>query len=262
MSLEQHAVYDGLVVHKRLRPRLHALRYKVFSLLLDVSHLDEAAKRLKLFSHNSLNLVSIHDGDYGDGSPLPDYLRGIAEQSGYGDEIARFRMLCYPRILGYAFNPLTVYFGLDREDRTRLLIYEVSNTFGERKTYVLPAATDTDREIIAQSCRKRFYVSPFNTSEGRYRFHVTAPRDALTVGVALDDGDGPLLKAYFRGTQAPFSDGALLRSLGRTGWMTVKVIAGIHLEAAKLWLKGVRLVRRPPPPKDPITFVDRPNESF
>lgn len=262
MSLERHAVYDGTVVHKRLRPRLHALRYKVFSLLLDVSHLDEAAQKLRVFSHNSFNLISIYDADYGDGSSLPDYLQGIARQGGYGDTITRFRMLCYPRILGYVFNPLTVYFGLDREDRIRLLIYEVSNTFGERKTYVLPAVTNTDQDIIAQSCRKRFYVSPFNTGEGRYRFHVTAPRDALTVGIALDDGDGPLLKAYFQGTHAPFSDRALLQSLGRTGWMTVKVIAGIHFEAAKLWLKGVRIVRRPPPPKDPITFVDRPNESF
>lgn len=262
MSLERHAIYDGTVVHKRLRPRLHALRYKVFSLLLDVSHLDKAAQKLTLFSHNKFNLVSIHDADYGDGSSLPNYLQGIGRRSGYGDTVTRFRMLCYPRILGYVFNPLTVYFGLDREDRTRLLIYEVSNTFGERKTYVLPAATTTDQDIITQSCRKRFYVSPFNTGEGRYRFHVTAPRDALTIGIALDDGDGPLLKAHFRGTHAPFSDRALLQSLGRTGWMTVKVIAGIHFEAAKLWLKGVRIVRRPPPPKNPITFVDRPNESF
>ncbi len=262
MSLERHAVYDGLVVHKRLRPRLHALRYRVFSLLLDVAHLDEAAEQTRTFSHNSFNLISIHDRDYGDGSSLPDYLLGIARKSGYGTTITRFRMLCYPRILGYAFNPLTVYFGSDREDRIRLLIYEVSNTFGQRKTYVLPTHTSNEQDIIAQSCRKRFYVSPFNTSEGRYRFHVTSPRDALTVGVALDDGGGPLLKAYFRGTHAPLSDRTLLRSLGRTGWMTVKVIAGIHLEAAKLWLKGVRIVRRPPPPKDPITFIDRPNESF
>ena len=162
-------------------------------------------------------------------------------------------MLCYPRILGYAFNPLTVYFGLDGNGAVRLVIYEVNNTFGERMTYALSAGPARGG-VLSQSCRKQLYVSPFNSDKGDYSFHLTAPGEDLTLGVALRDGDGPLLKAYFHGHREPLSDSMLLKAMARTGWMTVKVIAGIHLEAARLWLKGLKLVRRPAPPSNPISY--------
>jgi DUF1365 family protein len=139
------------------------------------------------------------------------------------------------------------------------VIYEVNNTFGQRKTYVLPAEADGNG-MISQSCRKRLYVSPFNDVSGSYDFHITPLADDLTVGIALKDDAGPLLKAYFRGRRKQLTTANLLRALRRTGWMTVKVIAGIHYEAAKLWLKGMRPVRRPPGPNNPITFINVPRE--
>ncbi|MFZ2102465.1 MAG: DUF1365 domain-containing protein, partial [Oricola sp.] len=163
-------------------------------------------------------------------------------------------MLCYPRILGYAFNPITVYYGLDAGDRVCLTVYEVNNTFGERHTYVLPAVQEHDAPI-AQSCAKRLYVSPFNGPKGTYSFHLTPPLDELTVGVALRDADGPVLKAHFHGRRQPLTDAALLRALARTGWLTVKVMVAIHYEALKLWLKGLRLRPRPAAPASAIDFV-------
>ncbi|MCG8433743.1 MAG: DUF1365 domain-containing protein, partial [Gammaproteobacteria bacterium] len=150
-------------------------------------------------------------------------------------------------------------FGLDENDEVRLVVYEVRNTFGERKSYVLPAEPDPSGRIY-QQCRKRFYVSPFNAVEGRYSFHVSPLDDDLTIGVALRTEAGPLLKAHFRGSRQALTDANLLRALARTGWMTVKVIAGIHYEAAKLWLKGVRLVPRPGKPASPVTYIGRPRE--
>ncbi|MEM8744809.1 MAG: DUF1365 domain-containing protein [Pseudomonadota bacterium] len=261
MSKAESGLFLGSVVHKRLRPRHHALSYKVFSCLFDCDELDALDSRLRLFSYNRFNLFSLRDSDHTDGRSLDGHLREIADQSGHGDKISRFMMLCYPRVLGYAFNPLTVYFGLDDEEQVRLVIYEVNNTFGERKTYVLPAEPDADG-LVNQECRKRFYVSPFNAVEGRYSFHATPlSGDELTVGVALKTEDGPVLKAHFRGERQPLTDGFLLRALGRTGWMTVNVIAGIHFEALRLWLKGLRLVRRPPPPATPITYMQTPKET-
>ncbi len=134
-------------------------------------------------------------------------------------------MLCYPRIFGYAFNPLTVYFGFDRGHQVRLIIYEVNNTFGERMTYALPAEADMSG-VMTQSCRKQLYVSPFNSDKGTYSFHVTVPDEALTLGIVLRDNAGPLLKAYFHASREPLSDKVLLKALACTGWMTVKVIAG------------------------------------
>lgn len=262
MRKSRSALYVGTVVHKRLRPRMHGLRYSVFSCLFDCSSLSRLDKRLSLFSYNRFNVFSLYDRDHTDGRSLQDHLRVIADKSGHSNEISRFLMLCYPRILGYAFNPLTVYFGMNAQDRVCLIVYEVRNTFGECKTYVLPAEPDSNG-LVNQTCRKRFYVSPFNAVEGRYSFHATSPSgDELTVGVALKTDTGPVLKAHFRGTRHPFTDVTLLRALRRTGWMTVKVIAGIHFEALRLWLKGLQLVRRPPPPATPISYLRTPKETF
>ncbi len=250
------ALYSGTVFHTRLRPIGHKLRYRVFATLFDCDTLEGLNKRLRLFSYNRFNLFSLYDCDHGDGTPVREYLAGLAEDAEGCDDVCRFAMLCYPRILGYAFNPLTVYYGLDLEDRVRLVIYEVNNTFGERKSYVLPVGESSGDGVIAQNCAKELYVSPFNAVQGTYGFHLTPPGDTLTIGVTLKDDDGPLLKAHFSGGREDLSDTALLRAIARTGWMTVKVTVGIHYEAARLWLKGLRLKPRPPAPKSPVSFVD------
>jgi len=259
MSRPVEGLYFGDVVHSRVRPVRHKLRYSVFSVLFDCSTLDALGRRLRFFSRNRFNLFSLYDRDHGDGSPLNDYLQAIASRAGYSGTVNRFLMLCYPRILGYAFNPLTVYYGVDAEGRVRLTVYEVNNTFGERQTYVLPVAGDEDGPI-AQSCAKRLYVSPFNGPKGTYSFHLTPPLEELTVGVALRDDEGPVLRAHFHGEREELTDVALLRALGKTGWMTVKVMVGIHYEALKLWMKGLRLQPRPAAPERSIDFADAGDE--
>jgi len=254
--MTQNALYSGSVVHTRLRPVVHKLKYRVFALLFDCDTLEALDKKLRLFSYNRFNLFSLSDRDHGDGTPIREYLQKIAEKAPAGRSVRRFSMLCYPRILGYGFNPLTVYYGFDAEDRICLVVYEVNNTFGERKTYVLPVDHSADGKVIAQQCPKELYVSPFNAVTGTYSFHLTRPGQSLAVGVALKDENGPVLKAHFRADRQDLTDGGLMRALVRTGWMTLKVTLGIHYEAARLWLKGLRLMPRPPAPKSPVTFLD------
>jgi len=260
MKRASEALYIGTVVHRRMRPVTHKLRYSVFAVLFDCNKLEDLDRRLRLLSYNRFNLFSLCDRDHGDGTKLEDYLKRVATSAGKAGEVSRFVMLCYPRILGYVFNPLTVYFGLDAYDRVRLVIYEVNNTFGERMSYVLPAEPD-ENGMIAQSCRKRLRVSPFNDDTGTYSFHASSPDEDLTVGVALRDETGPLLNAYFHGQRTELTDAGLLKALTRTGWMTVKVMAGIHYEAGKLWLKGLRLRPRPAKPETDISYINAPNES-
>lgn len=256
MKLPDGALYFGKVVHRRLRPCTHRLSYNVFAVLMDCANLDAMQRRLRLFSYNRFNLFSLYDRDHGDGTPIEGYLREIAENSGHGGKVTRFMMLCYPRIFGYAFNPLTTYFGLDENGRTRLIIYEVNNTFGERQTYVLPALPDKNGSV-AQSCQKLLYVSPFNSNRGTYSFRATPIGAKLTLGIALRDEQGPLMLAHFRAEQSPLNDMGLMGALTRTGWMTVKVFAGIHYEAAKLWFKGVSLVPRPARSGNPISYENK-----
>lgn len=267
MKKVRQGLYLGHVVHRRLVPAQHKLRYCVFCCLFDCDQLAKTGSALRWFSYNKFNFFALYDRDFGDGGNIAEYAREVADQAGVGHDIKRFMMLCYPRILGYGFNPITVFYGLDQNDRIRLMIYEVRNTFGEKTTYVIPtdemAYNILDQkavadEVLVQKCEKKFFVSPFNKVEGQYQFHVTMPLDKLTFGVLLrSDNAGILagiLRAHFHGTRYELDDKNLLKAVVKTGWMTVKVMLGIHVEAAKLWMKGLRLKQRPKnPPK--ITYV-------
>ena len=247
MTSKLHSgLYPGTVMHGRLAPVRHAFRYRVFSCLFDLDELGMLERRLRLFSLNRFNLVSLHERDFTEGVSLKAHADRLAAQAGFGSHRLRCLMLAYPRLLGYAFNPLTVFFWLDEEGRTVLVAYQVNNTFGERMTYVIPV-DDPSANTIHQQCDKRLYVSPFNPATGlRYSFHVTPPGGAeLTVGVAVRQDGAPLLKTFYRGERRALDDAGLIRAVAATGWMTVKVIAGIHYEAARLWLKGLALHDRP-----------------
>ena len=259
MKTPQNALYKGTVTHKRLKPVKHALKYGVFNLFVDCDEIDALAKKLRFFSHNSPNLVALYDKDYGDSENLRAYLDDLAQKGAPDVKIDRFKMLTYPRILGYAFNPLTVYYGHDEHGDVRLMIYEVNNTFGQRHTYVIPAQAD-ENGVIWQNCDKQFYVSPFNDVSGQYSFHATPAANSLTLGVALRDNEGPLLNAYFKGERETLTDKALVAAILSTGWMTVKVMAGIHFEALKLFIKGVKLQPRPDAPKRAVEVVKKQAE--
>lgn len=251
------ALYFGDVLHKRLRPRRHSLRYRVFSLLLDLDEVGDLQRRCRLFSHNRLNLFSFFDRDHGaaDGTPPRDWAEGHLARAGIALPDGRIRLLCFPRVLGYVFNPLSVYYCYDRDDTLRAVIYEVRNTFGQRHSYLIPIDPGSAGALHHQ-CAKAFYVSPFNTVEGEYRFSIAPPAETLAVVINQRDGEGPLLNAWLRGHRVEIDDRTLIGTFGRYPFLTLKVIAGIHWEALKLWRKGLRIVRRPAPPPHAVTIVE------
>jgi uncharacterized protein len=245
MTALKSVIYDGQVVHKRLRPRQHAFTYRVFALALDVDEIDELAVRLRLFGRNQRRLVSFHDRDYGsgDGRSVATHIRGTLNDAGLQNACERIVFLCYPRLFGFAFNPLSVYFCYGHSGRLQAIVYEVSNTFKERTSYVIPVGP-SDHRRAHQVCAKEMYVSPFTPRAAQYGFHVTPPDDSVVVGVSLRDQDGPLLKTHFRGERIPLTDKSLAQMVASHPLMTAKVVGGIHFEAARLWFKGVPLVKR------------------
>jgi uncharacterized protein len=211
------AIYVGHVVHQRHRPKKHRLRYRVFSMLIDLDDLPRL-DRLRLFSHNRRALFSFRDADQARGGDLRQWATEQLQQQDLPAP-ARLRLLCYPRILGYVFNPLTVWFCDDKDGKPLATIYEVHNTFGERHSYVLPAAG------IGQAADKTFYVSPFIDMDCRYEFRLTQPGEQIKVAINETQQGEPLLYAAFTGKIRPFTDRTLLKLFFTHPQMTLKVTA-------------------------------------
>ncbi len=243
------ALYAGGVMHQRLRPRRHRLKRRVFWLLLDLAEIDGLARRLRLFSRNRWNLLAFFDRDHGDGSgrPLRDQVEARMAAIGVDLQGGAIRLLTMPRVLGYVFNPISVYYCHGPDGRLAALSYEVTSTFGERRWYDLAVAPDEGNGLFRQTCAKTLYVSPFLDMEIQYRFHGGAPADRVALTVRCDDPAGPVLNATLWGERRPLEDRTLLRAAAGYPFMTLGVVAAIHWEALILWLKGV-----------PVTLAGRP----
>jgi DUF1365 family protein len=242
------ALYIGEVMHARLKPVGHRFNYRVMSLLIDLDRLGVADRQTLLFGVNRRALYSFHEADHGerDGSSLRLHAQRCASEHGIDLTGGRVLLLCYPRLLGYTFNPLSVYFCYHANGRPVLLIYEVRNTFGDIHAYVLPVKHgDISPAGIRQEQDKRFYVSPFVEMKMHYHFRVVPPGDQVKLRILETDSEGPLLSATFNGHRRALTTAELLRSFFSLPAVTAKIIVAIHWQALRLWLKGVRLVPRP-----------------
>lgn len=247
------SLYFGKVMHARLKPKLHRFNYRIFSLVIDIDRYEEAAKQSRFFSVNKAGLVSFHEKDHGtrDGSSLRVHIDKLLHD---GDMLSPARILlwCNPRILGYTFNPLSIYFCYDENDNIMALVYQVNNTFGQTHSYV---ARVTDENLaqasIKNTANKCFYVSPFLDMNLRYDFSIQPPKEKLTIRILEHDDNGPILSATFYGFQKALNTKNLILGIFKTLGLTWKIITGIHFEALILWFKGMKLRPRPLPPEKP-----------
>jgi DUF1365 family protein len=239
-------LYNGKIMHARMRPVHHRFTYRVMSLLIDLDRLDEADRRSRLFGVNRAAPFSFHESDHGErnGSPLSGYVRRLAEERGLALSGGRILLLCYPRVFGYVFNPISIYFCYGSCGNLALLIYEVRNTFGELHSYVLPVEDAAAGGAIRQCQAKEFYVSPFMDMQTRYRFSIAPPSEQVKVRILQTDAQGALFAAAFSGRRSPLTGRSLLVTLVTLPFLTLKVVAAIHWEASRLWLKGVPYVPR------------------
>ncbi len=245
-------------MHRRLIPLRHRFVYRVFSMFLDLDEIPALSKRLRFFSHNRWNLFSYFDKDHGprDGQPVRPWIDRHLRGAGFEPDGFRVFTHCFPRLLGYVFNPLTIYFCYDNRDMPRVILYEVKNTFGEQHGYLIPVSEERhgDQPIV-QACDKAFHVSPFIDMAARYRFRLKPPTERLSILIRQSLTDGETLLATHTAERETLSDGALLTILARYPLMTVKVMTAIHWEALKLWLKGARYHAKPLPPSNEVSIV-------
>lgn len=248
-NTEQPAhVYWGKVMHARLKPVGHRFTYKVANLLIDLDRLDEAGKLSRFFSVGKRNLMSFYPGDHAPhySGPLREAVDAMLASAGLAAD--QVLLLCYPRIIGFVFNPISVYYCF-RQKALVALIYEVRNTFGEFHSYVAPVSAGQVSEAgIRQSCAKQLYVSPFMDMDLQYHFRLRVPDRDLTFRILETCGTTPIFAATLHAKRQPLDNQQILRVFFTLPMMTLKIVAAIHWEAFRLWLKGMRLRARPSPP--------------
>ena len=246
-------LYSGVTTHTRFRPRGHRLRYAIFMLLLDLDELPALDARLRVFGQDRFRLTSFSQRDHLDGSATPLKTQVEAHLAAAGiPSGGPVRLLCMPRILGGVFNPLSVYFCHRPNGALSAILYEVSNTFGDRHSYLIPAH---GTGVIEQQAPKTFYVSPFMDMDLGYAFRIAPPGEEVSITVDVHDAEGHLLAANFAGQRAELTDAAIWKAWLSHPLMTLGVMAAIHWEALKIWRKGEKLRPRPKAPAAPVTVI-------
>ena len=254
-DVSAHSIVDATVVHRRLRPRENAFRYKVGYLCLRLDALESAAGRwLKL---DRRGLVSFRRADHGarDGSDLRLWLRGILKQHDLAELCdGEVMLMTMPRMLGYVFNPVSFWFCHDRAGALRAVLCEVNNTFGESHCYLVHRE---DRGAIGPEewfeGRKVFHVSPFLPIEGGYRFRFRLDEERAHVDVNYHDTQGLMLATSVGGRREALGDRSVLRRFLGNPTMTLAVVFRIHWQALHLWRKRARFYRKPAPPPELVT---------
>ena len=248
------SIYNGTVIHKRFKPKIHYFKYKVFSLLIDLSELENLSKKIKFFSYNKFNLVSFYEKDHGnrDGSSLVSWVKKNLEDNNINSEKVKIKLLCYPRILGYVFNPLSVFYIYNESEKLISILYEVKNTFGEQHTYIFKV--DNDQKLYQHNCSKKFHVSPFIEMNCKYFFRLLKPGEKISVIIDQYQTDEKILYASQDGQRVDFNTKELIKSYFKHPLMTFKIISAIHFEAFKLWAKGIKFIKKKIKIKNNITF--------
>ena len=246
-------IYNGTVIHKRYKPKEHFFKYSVFSLLLDLSELEILNNNIRFFSINKFNLISFFEKDHGnrDDSSLVGWVKKNLEQNQINTKNIKIKLLCYPRIFGYVFNPLSIFFVYNQNDTLVSILYEVKNTFGEQHTYVFKI--DNKNNLIQNNCSKKFHVSPFIEMNCNYFFRILKPGERLSVIIDQYDQVGKILYASQDGKKANLTGQELIKSYLKHPLMTFKIISAIHFEAFKLWIKGIKLIKKKLKIKNNIT---------
>jgi DUF1365 family protein len=243
------ALYTGTLRHRRFAPRAHAFEYALFMALLDVDTIPETMGRSRLTSHNRWNWASFDDCDH-----LADWsgsirhrIEACARAAGERLPGGPISLLTHLRYGGYVFNPVSFFYCHDEAGRVRLVLAEVSNTYGGRRNYWLRPADDTDRRFRSHAA-KSLYVSPFMAGDLGYEFVFTRPGATLVAHMNVVGGEtqARIFDATLRLSRQPWTAAAVRRTLLRQPWMTAKVIAAIHWEALRLRAKGLRTHPFPP----------------
>lgn len=254
-TIHSNRIYSGHVMHRRVKDSVYRFEYAVFSLLLDIDCLAATARNNRLFAYNRPGLLAFYDRDHGpgDGTALRPWIEAHLRRCDIDLKGGRIQLLCFPRLLGYAFNPLSIWYCYHRDGSLRAVLCEVCNTFGERHGYLLHEQGSVMQWPVRATRAKCFHVSPFLPLRMTYRFRLTEPAEGISVAIRCLEAGSPTMAAVQVGTAQPFTDTYLLRNLLRMPLMTFKIMFMIHWQALKLFLHRTPFYSKPAIPTEEIT---------
>ncbi|MDX2166920.1 MAG: DUF1365 domain-containing protein [Deltaproteobacteria bacterium] len=244
------ALYVGQVRHRRYAPRPHAFRYRLFQLYLDLDELPRVFAGRWLWRLERRGVAAFHRADYlGDPrQPLADAVRDLVAARLGRRPAGPIRVLTHLRYLGYCFNPVSFYYCFDaRAERVEAIVAEITNTpWNERHAYVLGAADNLARHRTHHHrFGKQFHVSPFLAMDYEYDWRFTPPGERLVVHMQNRRPDGLHFDATLSLRRRPITTATLTAALAAYPWMTGKVFAAIHWQAARLWWRGTPVFDHP-----------------
>jgi len=236
-------IYKGFVSHRRFKPLRHYFSYKTFSILFDLTELEDLHKKISIFSFNKFNIFSFYNKDHGsrDGNDLTEWVKINLKKYNLNFNVSKIKLLCFPRVFGYVFNPLSIFYCYDG-NVLKVILYEVKNTFNEQHTYIFPV--NNSSKIITQQCNKKFYVSPFIKMDTFYNFRLTEPDESIRILIKQTDKIGKVLVACQVGKKQIMSLKQLVINFFIHPMMTFKIMVSIHYEALRLWKKGAIFKKR------------------
>ena len=251
------SIFNGIVSHSRLIPKKHSFTYKVFSILFDIDKLDETQRSCSLFSYNKFNFFSFYYKDHGEknGSNPKNWILKIVKKEKINESNLKIYCLCYPRILGYVFNPITVWF-IYSKNNLKMIVYEVRNTFGEDHSYVFKL--DKESQKLNHKSKKLLHVSPFISMDGSYEFSTNISNERVKIIIKEISNGEHLLTASFSGKAKPLKDKNLFLNFLLYPMLTLKVIFGIHFQALLLWSKNIKYIKHKKSKYNKISY----NESY
>lgn len=242
----------GQTYHGRKGKVENAFRYSVDYVILDA---EAEVSTPRLFARNGRGMTSLHDIDHG-GAPKQGrgaaWVRDVLAQYQI-QGVTQIELLAQPRVLGHVFNPVSFWLCRREDGALIAVISEVTNTYGDRHSYLChhPDMAEITRSDQLHAT-KLMHVSPFQPVEGDYTFRFDITDTRIGVWINYGRATGGLI-ATLTGKRAPLSNTGILRSMLRRPLGARRVLALIHWQALKLWIKGALFRSRPTPPADEVS---------
>ena len=250
------SLYSTTIVHERFNHFKNKFKYSVLSMYIDHDELQFLAKKLKIFSYNRFNLFSYYEMDHGyrDGRTLRQFIEKSLISKNIFFKNLKIKIFCFPRILGYAFNPLSIIYCFDN-NKIIAIFYEVKNTSNEQHTYYFADNKKKDIREYNHKCNKNFYVSPFIGMKALYKFKNLLPNNKISINIDLfDENEKKILTASQYGKKINLNSFTLSKQLIFNPLVIIKVIFGIIYEAIFIIIKGGKYYSREKKISDTISF--------